>query len=279
MSKNNILLISDFVGIGKVALSVMIPILNTLETNVSYLPTAVVSNNFDYKQVIVEDLTEFMENTQNTWKELDFQFDTITTGILMNPKQVEIVKDIVNYHKKKPVIISDPIMGDNGNIYPGLSKDLVEASKLIALEADVLIPNLTEFCLIIGENYPKPNELNDSLLRSWLEKAKKQGIKSTIVTSVKINQNYYVYGYSKEEDIFRVKFDHIPVQVGGTGDIFTSLLIGKYKKGENLQMSVEYVTQVLSSIIKAEYQNDIVNSVNEIEIQKYLNKIHNMSLS
>lgn len=46
MRENKILLVSDFVGVGKVALSSMIPILNTMEANVSYLPTAVpVSGN------------------------------------------------------------------------------------------------------------------------------------------------------------------------------------------------------------------------------------------
>ncbi|MDN6295880.1 MAG: bifunctional hydroxymethylpyrimidine kinase/phosphomethylpyrimidine kinase [Alkalibacterium sp.] len=224
MRENKVLLVSDFVGVGKVALSTMIPILNIMEADVSYLPTAVISNNFDYGKVVVKELTDFMKDNKNTWKELDFQFDTITTGILMNPQQVEIVKEIINYHDRKPFIISDPIMGENGEIYPGLSNDLVEASRLMALEADLIIPNLTEFCLIVGRDYPCTDELNHTQLVSWLEKAKDKGVKSAIITSVKIEDEYYVYGYSEEESIFRVKIDYVPVEVGGTGDIFTSLI-------------------------------------------------------
>ncbi|HZK00736.1 MAG TPA: bifunctional hydroxymethylpyrimidine kinase/phosphomethylpyrimidine kinase, partial [Tissierellaceae bacterium] len=164
MKGNKILLVSDFVGVGKVALSMVIPILNTMEANVSYLPTAVISNNFDYGKAVVEELTEFMRDSKDLWRELDFQFEIISTGIIMNPEQVDIVKEIINYHHKKPLIISDPIMGDNGELYPGLSKDLVEASRLMALEADIIIPNLTEFSLIVGRDYPSPEELNHSQL-------------------------------------------------------------------------------------------------------------------
>ncbi len=53
MKENKVLLVSDFVGVGKVALSTMIPILNTMEANVSYLPTAVISNNFDYGNTVL----------------------------------------------------------------------------------------------------------------------------------------------------------------------------------------------------------------------------------
>lgn len=275
MKENNVLLVSDFVGVGKVALSMMIPILNTMEADVSYLPTAVISNNFDYGKAVVKDLTEFMEDNKNIWKELDFQFDIIFTGILMNARQVDIVKEIIAYHDKKPLIISDPIMGDKGVLYPGLSKDLVEASRLMALEADMIIPNLTEFSLIVGKDYPNPEELEHSQLVAWLDKARSRGVKSTIITSVQMAEEYYVYGYSEKEDIFRVKIDYVPVEVGGAGDIFSSLLIGKYLKEANLENSVEYATSILTSIIKKEYQEGITGKVNEIKIQNHLQEIYN----
>lgn len=274
LKENKVLLVSDFVGVGKVALSMMIPILNTMEANVSYLPTAVISNNFDYGKAVVEDLTDFMKDTKDIWEELDFQFEIISTGIIMNPDQVDIVKDIIKYHDKKPLIISDPIMGDNGELYPGLAEDVVEASRLMALEADIIIPNLTEFSFIVGRDYPSPDELEHSQLVAWLEKARGRGVKSAIITSVVMGEEYYVYGYSQEEDIFRVKVDHIPVEVGGAGDIFTSLVIGSYVKEPSLKKSVEYATEILTSIIRKEYQAGVTGKVNEIKIQNHLQEIY-----
>lgn len=274
MNKNEVLLVSDFVGVGKVALSMMIPIVNTMKANVSYLPTAVISNNFDYGEAVIEDLTDFMQDNKKMWEKHNFQFDIICTGILMNPAQVEVVKEIIKYHDKKPLIISDPIMGDNGTLYPGLSPDLVDASRLMAQEADMIIPNLTEFSLIVGRDYPSPEELDHSLLVSWLEKAKEKGVKSAVITSVHMNDEYFVYGYSEDEDIFRVKVDYVPVEVGGSGDIFTSLILGRYAAKPHLKKAVEYATKVLTDIIRAEYENGETGRVNEIRIQNHLQYIY-----
>lgn len=274
MKEKKVLLVSDFVGVGKVALSSMIPILNTMQADVSYLPTAIISNNFDYGKAVVEELTDFMKDSKDLWRELDFKFDVISTGILMNPDQVDVVKDIVKYHDKKPLIICDPVMGDNGQLYPGLSKDLVEASRLMALEADIIIPNLTEFSLIVGRDYPSPEELDHAKLVSWLEKARGRGVKSAIITSVKMGEEYYVYGYSQEEDIFRVRVDYVPVEVGGAGDVFTSLILGRYVDEANLEKAVEYATKILTGIIRKEYQEGARGKVNEIKIQNYLQDIY-----
>src|SRR5699024_1512956 len=179
------------------------------------------------------------------------------TGIIMNTEQVDIVKEIIQYHDRKPLIISDPIMGDDGELYPGLSKDLIEASRLMALEADIIVPNFTEFSLIVGKEYLDPDKLGHSQLVAWLDKARGRGVKSAIITSVHIGDEYYVYGYSQNEDIFRVKIDYIPIKIGGTGDIFTSLVIGKYVEESNLQRSVEYATQALTNIIRKEYEKGI----------------------
>ena len=274
MKESKVLLISDFVGVGKVALSAMIPILNTMEANVSYLPTAVISNNFSYGKAVVKELTEFMGENKNIWKELDFQFDVIYTGIIMNTAQVDIIKEIIAYHDKKPLIISDPIMGDDGELYPGLSEDLIEASRLMALEADIIIPNLTEFSLVVGREYPDSDKLEHSRLVAWLEKARGRGVKSAIITSVNMGGEYYVYGYSEKEDIFRVKVDYVPVRVGGAGDVFASLVIGRYTKGNNLEKSVEYAARILTDIIKKEHSKIGLEQVREIKVQNHLQDIY-----
>ncbi len=274
MIDSNILLVSDFVGVGKAALSMMIPILNTMEANVSYLPTAIISNNFDYGKAVIEDLTNYMKDTKEIWKELDFQFDIIATGIILNITQVEVIKEIIQYHDKRPLIISDPIMGDDGELYKGLSKELIEASRLMALEADIIIPNLTEFCLIVGRDYPAPGKLDHAQLVSWLEKARRKGVKSVIITSVHMGDEYYVYGYSENEDIFRVKIDYVPIRVGGAGDAFASLIIGKYVQEGNLKKSIEYATKILTSIIRKEHEEGVKGRVSEIKIQNHLQEIY-----
>ena len=52
-----ILLINDMAGYGKVALSVMIPVLSHLKFETFNLPTALVSNTLDYGQFDIQDST------------------------------------------------------------------------------------------------------------------------------------------------------------------------------------------------------------------------------
>ena len=55
--QTQILLINDMAGYGKVALSVMIPVLSHLKFETFNLPTALVSNTLDYGQFDIQDST------------------------------------------------------------------------------------------------------------------------------------------------------------------------------------------------------------------------------
>lgn len=272
MDNKEILLVSDFVGVGKVALSTMIPILSTMEAKLSYLPTANISNNFGYGEAVIHDLTEFMRDSKDMWKKHGFKFDIIATGILMNVEQVRIVEEIINWHEVRPIVITDPIMGDGGEVYPGLASELVDASREMALLADIIIPNLTELALMLGEKYPE--NMTDETMEVWLKRLMEMGVKSAAITSVKIDKRHYVYGYGTDRDIFRIEYKHVPIDIGGSGDIFTSLLIGRMKKDFNLRDSIEYATNLLSHIIEAEYNRGVRGYAMEVSIEKYLQDIY-----
>lgn len=273
MKDKEILLVSDFVGVGKVALSSMIPILSTMEAKLNYLPTAVISNNFGYGEAVIHDLTSFMEDSKEMWRKHKFEFDIITTGILMNVEQVKIVKEIIEWHDRKPLVIVDPIMGDGGAVYPGLSSDLVDASREAVLLADIIIPNLTELSLILGEEYPE--KMDDETMVKWLNKLMELGVKSAIITSVNIEDSHFIYGYSSEDKrIFKVEYEYVPLNIGGSGDVFTSLLIGKLKKDTDLEESIRYAAKILTDLIQKEYDRGVREAAMEIDIPRYLNYIY-----
>ena len=80
----NILLINDFAGVGKIAMSSMIPTLSKLGISSSYLPTALVSNTLSYGEFEILDTTSYMKNTIKCWDKLGFNFDAIATGEKQN---------------------------------------------------------------------------------------------------------------------------------------------------------------------------------------------------
>lgn len=272
MRDKEVLLVSDFVGVGKVALSMQIPVLSAIGTSINYLPTGMVSNNFDYGDAYLEDLTGFMEKSLEVWKKLDFQFDIISTGILLNLRQVELVEELIGYQKERPLIISDPIMGDNGKLYTGLDPSLAEASLAMAKIADLVIPNLTELSLILGEDYPK--EVTYDLVEDWLAKARDLGINSIVVTSVKIGDKHYNYGYQDCGEFIKVEYKNVDYNTAGTGDIFSSLIIGHLQKNISLEEAIEVSSGIITSIVDQEHLVVRKRPVNEVPIQHYLQEIY-----
>lgn len=250
----DILLISDLAGVGKVALSAMTPILTQKESNLCFLPTAVVSNNFDYGEAIVHDLTQFMDESVEIWAKHQFQFDVMTTGFLMSKRQVEIIERLIKQQEHRPFIISDPIMGDDGSLYPGLSNDLVEGMRAITPFADLMLPNLTEAALIVGEEKAYHN-IDEARVKRWIDRLREKGAKSIVITSVELKGEHFIYGYSeKARDYFRVKYRMIPMQFGGTGDIFSALMTAEIVKNRNdtLENMVKRSAETISEILEVE---------------------------
>lgn len=263
-----VLLINDMPGVGKVALAGMIPIISTMDVEVSNLPTAVISNNFGYGKAEIYDLTQYMRNTQKIWEELKFEFDIITTGILLNEEQVDIVEDIINMHENKPLVIVDPIMGDNGSIYPGLPEGIVGAMRKIVPFADILMPNATEASLILGKEYPS-GKFEIEEVENWLNELINIGCKEAIITSVNTKEGHFVYGYSEKDKIFRVPYTHYPVAFGGTGDMFSSLVTGKLGEGLSIKEACEYAVKILNKILKEESKRGL-DVIIDVPIEKYL---------
>lgn len=267
-----ILIVSDLAGVGKVALSAMIPLLSTPTINLSYLPTAVVSNNFAYGDAIVEPLTDFMAQSIQMWKKHHFSFDIITTGFLVNEEQAQLVKRLIQQLSAPPMVIVDPIMGEDGAIYLGMSNDLVKGMQSIIEVADLILPNMTEAALITNEPYPKEH-LHRKTLRSWIDLLRERGAKSVAITSILLDEGHFVAGYAhNEQQYFAIPYHHIPRPFGGTGDIFSALITRQVAKQIPLTEAVTNATEVISMMIRAEADQQEDRAL-DLPIEKYLNMI------
>ena len=149
---NKILLVYDLAGYGKVALSVMIPIFSHLKFETFNLPTALVSNTFDYGKFDILDTTAYMRNTIGIWDQLGFSFDAICTGFIASKEQSQLVTDYCRRHKERngAKIFVDPVMADNGYLYNGVTFETVLYLRELCSTADVVLPNITEACFLTG---------------------------------------------------------------------------------------------------------------------------------
>ena len=168
----NILIINDMPGYGKVALAAMLPILSHMGHNIYNLPTALVSNTLDYGKFTILDTTDYMKKSIAVWKELGFSFDCITTGFLASAEQVDIIRAFIESQRKEDLLVmTDPIMGDEGKLYNGVTEETVENMRRLIGVADVIVPNLTE-AEFLTERYRGAEALDRHQAREVVDKAR-----------------------------------------------------------------------------------------------------------
>ena len=252
--------IHDLSGFGRASLTTVIPILSTMGIQVCPVPTAILSthtSNFTGYSFI--DLTDYMEEHIAHWKKLNLEFDCIYSGFLGSPRQIKIVSDFVDYfgHKDNLVVV-DPVMGDNGHLYGTMGEEMIVEMRKLVSKADIITPNFTEAAFLLGEKY-KETTIEEEV-KNWLVRISEMGPKIVIITSVpdeKINEfekNMSVIAYNREDDVFwKVSCKYIPVSYPGTGDAYTSVLIGSLLQGDSLPVAIDRAMQFVTQCIKASY--------------------------
>lgn len=235
-----LLLVNDLPGYGEVALAAMMPVLTHMGHHVYNLPTALVSNTLDYGRFEILDTTEYMRNTLGVWKSLGFSFDAISTGFIVSPTQAAMIANYCSREREKGTkIFVDPIMGDEGRLYNGLTKRTVEGMGRLISQADYMIPNYTEAALLAGESYEKEG-LSWVAMKNLLGKLHRMGNGSVAITSAKVDGSDAVAGFDGERgEYFLRTFDMIPVRFPGTGDIFSAIFMGNVMNGVSMMDSVD----------------------------------------
>ena len=274
-NSKNILIINDMPGYGKVALAAMLPILSHLGHSVYNLPTALVSNTLDYGKFTILDTTDYMVKAIEVWKQLGFQFDCITTGFLASAQQVGIIRDFIESQRKEGLLVmTDPIMGDDGALYNGVTPETVENMRRLIGVADVIVPNVTEATFLSGL-YEGREVLTKDEARQVVDALLAFGPRSVVVTSgVEAETGeHVVWGYNhKAGEYFTIPYRFIKVHFPGTGDMFSAVLVGELLAGKDLYPAVKRSMDVLEKLIFLE--QDEIEKNKGIRIEKFLNVLN-----
>lgn len=249
--------VNDMPGVGKIALSAMIPVLSSKGIDVASLPTALVSNTLDFGKFEILDTTDYMNTTVDVWHDLGFSFDCISTGFMVNTNQIHVVEKLIKNQKSDDLlVVVDPIMGDEGKLYNGMSDTNVSIMQKLSAYADILIPNLTEACYLTNHHYPQEYVTKDEAYK-LLNACRSLGAKSVVITSVPMDDGHYVVGYDhRRDEVFAIEFDLIDVRFPGTGDIFSAVLIGDVLNGYALREATADAMRVVSAIIQDNADKD-----------------------
>ena len=251
MSKS-ILLISDMAGYSKVAISAMIPVLTHMKYDLHYMPTCLVSNNFDYGLFDILDTTQYVRNTMGVWNQLGFEFDAICTGFIVSDEQAELVTDYCRQKAESGcVIFTDPIMGDEGTLYNGVDPENVAAMRKLVAVADYIVPNYTEAAYLADMPYHEQGTTKDELIQI-IDKLREMGAGSVVITSARLAgaDLCSVVGYDAvAQDYFQIDYEEIPGRFPGTGDIFTSVFMGHIMHSIDMRTSTERAMDAVRNMI------------------------------
>lgn len=244
--QKRVIAINDISSFGKCSLTVAVSIMSASGIELCALPTAVLSAHTGFKGYTFCDLTDNILPSARHWQGMGLAFDGIYTGYLGSKEQIDCVSQVMDMFSVGVKLV-DPVMGDDGVMYDGFTPDFpVEMQKLIR-KADIIVPNVTESCLLTDTEYHK--EHSKEYIKELIGKLKEITNAKIIITGInskvdKISTAVYDGG--------EVKFIENEKQhdaYSGTGDVFASTFMSAIMKGfdlyESARLSAEFVGECI----------------------------------
>lgn len=266
-----ILLVNDMAGHSKVGMGAMLPVLSYLGHPTFNLPTALVSNTFNYGLFNVLDTTDYIRGTLPVWKQLGFRYDAICTGYMYSVEQAQLVSDYCREQAAQgTMVFVDPVMGDDGSLYNGLSMQQVEIMRRMVAVADLTFPNYTEATLLTGMTYSHEG-MNFAEAQQMLQALHKIGSKSVLITSCIVDGQHCVVGYNHADGTyFQLDYEEIPGLFHGTGDLFAAFLIGHLLNGKSLKEATRLTMDAVSRLIFL--NKDLADKNRGILVEQFLHQ-------
>ncbi|MBQ7793191.1 MAG: pyridoxamine kinase [Clostridia bacterium] len=229
MSYKRILTIQDISCVGQCSLTVALPIISACGIEAAILPSAVLSTHTGgFSGYTFRDLTEDMPAIAEHWKKEGITFDAVYTGYLGSTKQIDYVLDIINSADCMAII--DPAMADHGKLYAGFDGEFVNAMKKLCARADIILPNLTEACLITDTEYRE--SYDKAYISELLTKLKSLTGGTVILTGVSYSADTTGVLVADKDGENYYEHRKISTSCHGTGDVYASAFTGAVMQGK-----------------------------------------------
>ena len=211
------------------------------------------------------------------WKQVGVQFDCIATGYCCSPEQIRLAAEFIrSFADGRTLVVVDPVLGDNGHLYKGITEEMVTEMKKLTHLADVITPNLTELYYLL--DMPYQEHITDAELKQALKTLSDRGPAIVIATSVPVSgdpRSTSVYAYNRFGDRYwKVTCPYLPAHYPGTGDTFTSVITGALMQGDSLPIALDRATQFILQGIRATFGYEY-NNLEGIMLEKVL---HNLDM-
>lgn len=243
-----ILTVQDLSCVGQCSLTVALPILSACGIETAVLPTAVLSTHTGgFSGFTFRDLSCDLSGIANHWKNENVYFDALYTGYLGNEDCIDYVLKI-NSDSKSKLLIVDPAMADNGKLYTGFDMDYVKKMAELCAAADIILPNITEACLLMGIETPK--EYDRQFVCDMAKKMHDRFSAAVVITGTAAGENELEIVIYDGKNILSYRHERIGKGYHGTGDIYSSVFAGAYLKGADILSAAKIAADFTKDCIK-----------------------------
>lgn len=245
-----ILTIQDISCYGQCSITVALPILSAWGYETAILPSAVLSTHTSgFKNFTVHDLSNEIPKIINHWKQEGIKYDTLYAGYLGEEQHIDSVIQIKNeLLNKDGFFILDPVIGDNGKLYPAFDNNYVKAIRRLVKEADIILPNLTEACFLTDTEYKE--DYDEAYIKDIIDRLLKIGAKKIVLTGIAYQKEMTGVVVYDENGYQHFIHPRIAKSYHGTGDVYASTFLGAYLSNNDLYKSTKIAADFVVEAIK-----------------------------
>lgn len=250
-----VLTIQDISCVGQCSMTVALPILSACGQETCVLPSAVLSTHTGgFSGFTFRDLTEDIPGIWQHWKKENIRFDYIYTGYLGSTLQIRYVQELFDAMKgEKCLTVVDPAMADNGKLYTGFDEVYAAAMTKLCAQADIMVPNITEACMMTG--HPYQESYDEGYIDALLSKLCALGNGTVVLTGVGYGPNQTGVVICRHGNRWYYSHEKIDKSYHGTGDIFASAFVGAAASGKTLEEAAKIAADYTALCIRNTYHD------------------------
>ena len=269
--------IQDISGLGRCSLAAALPVLAALGVQACPVPTAALTSQTGFRRFEQLDCAPLMEQFPLVWKDLNIKLDGVCTGFMGTPRQLNAAQSLIDTFRP-PLLMIDPVLGDDGALYPCFDEAFLAAMRRFAAQADILTPNVTEACLLTNTNYAQFAAMDEAAQHNALEQ-----ICTVLPASITA-----ITGWRCGDNVCTVLSNHGKTTVykspavegsySGTGDLFAACLFGYLLRGVSPEKAMPNIMSFLEACLRsaaADARTSNVPAEEGVPFERHLNLLIN----
>lgn len=265
--------ITDISALGNCSGSANIAILSALGVEACLIPTAVLSAQTGFPQYKMIDISGSIKELAASFEMIAPKMNAIYTGFIANKKQCLAAIELAEHFRSQGAVhVCDPIIGDKGKVFTFFGAETYQSICELALNADIITPNITELCLLANGDHHTLTHLNESdcyqAIHTMCKSIMNERLKTIVVTGISFGDTISVL--TSTTDGFTVaKSRKYGGSISGTGDILTSIICAAAAKGEDIAEASQKAADFISESARLS-QNEITDRNLGLPFQQYI---------